>query len=77
MQLAEIYDPLVFGFSDKKHYKDPGTEFLRTAHASVDAMELDTILQEKIPILTPELKEQLIQEGRCCFCPKVSHITQT
>ena len=21
MQLAEIYDPLVFGFSDKKHYK--------------------------------------------------------
>ena len=32
LQLREIYDPLVFGFSDRKHYKKPGAEFPRTAH---------------------------------------------
>ena len=59
MWLAEIYDPLLFDFSDKKHYKKSGTEFSRAAHTSGDAMEVDTLTQEKIPKLTPELKEQL------------------
>jgi hypothetical protein len=48
---------LVFGFSEKKHYKTPGPEFPRTAHTSGEDMELDTLTQNKIPNLTLELKE--------------------
>jgi hypothetical protein len=57
MRLAEIYDHLVFVFSEKKHYKRSGTEFPRTAHTLGDAMEVDTLTQQKILKLTPELKE--------------------
>jgi hypothetical protein len=45
MHLAEIYDLLVFAFSKKKHYKNPGAEFPRTAHISGDATEGDTLTQ--------------------------------
>jgi len=44
MWLAEIYDPSVFGFSEKKHYKKPGAEFPRTAHTLADSMEVDTLI---------------------------------
>jgi hypothetical protein len=27
LRLAEFHDPLVLGFSDKKHYKKPETDF--------------------------------------------------
>ena len=49
----------MFGFSEKKNYKKPGEEFPRTAHTSGDVMEVDTLTQEKIPKLSPELKQQL------------------
>jgi hypothetical protein len=77
MRLAEIYAHLVFCFSENRHYKKPGAEFPRTAHTFSDAMEVDTLTQEKIPKLTPELKKQLKKEGRCYFCLKVGHITKT
>jgi len=56
MQLAEIYDPLVFVLSDKRHYKKPGTDFPRAAHTSGDAMEVEALTQEEIPKLTSLLK---------------------
>jgi len=34
LRLVEIYDPSVFGFSDKKHYKKLGEEFTRTTDTS-------------------------------------------
>ena len=67
MWLAEIYDPLLFDFSDKKHHKKSGTEFSRAAHTSGDAMEVDTLTQEKIPKLTPEMKEQLKKKVDAAF----------
>ena len=56
MWLAEIHEPLVFGSSDKKHYKKSGTDFLRTEHTSSDAIEAGTLTEEKIPNLTPKPK---------------------
>jgi hypothetical protein len=46
-------------------------------HTSGDVMDVNTLTQEKIPKLTPELKEQLKREGRCYFCRKVGHISKT
>ena len=69
LRLAEIHDPLVFGFSDKKHYKKPGTEFQRRKHTSGDAMQVTLSLKR--------VKEQLKRECRCYFCHKVGHITKT
>jgi hypothetical protein len=52
MLLAEIYDPSVSSFSEKKHYKKPGPESPRTAHTFGDDMEVDTLTQEMLPKLT-------------------------
>jgi hypothetical protein len=43
----------------KKRHKKRGAEFPRTRHTFGDAMEIDNLTHEKIPKLTPELKEQL------------------
>jgi len=67
----------VFVFSDKTSNKKPGAEFPRTAHIFGDAVDFNTLTQEKIPKLTSELKEQLKKEGRCYCCRKVGQITKT
>ena len=48
---------LVIGFSDE---------------TSGHAMEVDTLIQEKMPKLNPELKDQLRQD-RCYFCRKLGN----
>jgi len=67
----------VFGFSEKKHYKKPGAKFPRTTDTSGDDIEFDTLIEEKIPKLTPKLKQQLKRESRWHFCRNVGHIRKT